>query len=189
MFLVLMVLLWMAYGRFVSRLLPSELTSSASTMQSSKPSRAYHIMGDGLDIQCPVASPLSIQQIPNAGKRDDEQGEFKRDTAPESNDSPGEPSLMPHRIAKVSVHPNARHQLRPSLLSSDLVPPPAPTLNGTNPACKKWYTVLASNNNACGDTLAQGGLPLELFRALNSDRVNEDCTNLMPGYAYCIAGE
>jgi hypothetical protein len=58
--------------------------------------------------------------------------------------------------------------------------PDAPEAPGAASSCKPWYLVRA------GDTCFSTGISLDELRALNSN-LNEDCTNLMTGYAYCTA--
>lgn len=60
-----------------------------------------------------------------------------------------------------------------------------PVLPGTSRFCGSWYNVPFPDPLACSKALAAGNIDLVQFRALNKE-INEDCSNIMAGYAYCL---
>ncbi|KAJ7826387.1 hypothetical protein B0H14DRAFT_2453139 [Mycena olivaceomarginata] len=61
--------------------------------------------------------------------------------------------------------------------------PPGPTPSGTTPACSGWYLVRL--NDICHRILMRHGITLIDFQTLNP-QVNDDCSNLWAGLAYCV---
>ena len=60
-----------------------------------------------------------------------------------------------------------------------------PVLPGTSEHCGSWYNITTADPQACMEALAAGNINLAEFRSLNL-MVNQECSNLMAGYAYCI---
>ncbi|KAL8828979.1 MAG: hypothetical protein Q9191_002283 [Dirinaria sp. TL-2023a] len=60
-----------------------------------------------------------------------------------------------------------------------------PVIPGTSIYCSKWYNVTTPDPLACSKALAAGNIGIDQFRALNPS-VNNECTNVMVGYAYCV---
>ncbi|KAL8645941.1 MAG: hypothetical protein Q9210_006432 [Variospora velana] len=81
------------------------------------------------------------------------------------------------------VHYNPRkREAQPVVL------PPEPFINGTSAPCAAWWAVEKASGapSTCQDALEKGrDITFEQFRELNPN-VNAGCTNLKPGYAYCI---
>jgi hypothetical protein len=59
-----------------------------------------------------------------------------------------------------------------------------PKIEGAVANCQAWYTIKQSDT--CGDVAAANHITLDYLRSLNL-RLNDECTNLWLGYAYCIS--
>ncbi|KAI0203376.1 hypothetical protein F4808DRAFT_458140 [Astrocystis sublimbata] len=69
--------------------------------------------------------------------------------------------------------------------TSTFIPAPAPTVTGTTGKCYKWYVV--KSGDGCWNIDQAYGITLDYFRTLNT-YVDEACSNIWPGYAYCVSG-
>ncbi|KAF7310237.1 Carbohydrate-binding module family 50 protein [Mycena indigotica] len=63
------------------------------------------------------------------------------------------------------------------------IAPPGPTSDGATSSCSRWYTV--QSGDFCPRLLLANAITLSDFRTLNP-QVNEACTNLVTGRAYCV---
>ncbi|PYI36203.1 hypothetical protein BP00DRAFT_386649 [Aspergillus indologenus CBS 114.80] len=71
-----------------------------------------------------------------------------------------------------------------SSTATTAVPAPTNVANGTNTDCAKYYTV--QDGDYCSSITVQEGISLSDFYFLNPE-VDEDCTNLVLGSAYCVS--
>jgi LysM repeat protein len=67
--------------------------------------------------------------------------------------------------------------------ASTTVAPPGPTPYGTTSDCGAYYQAVAGDN--CQQISLNQTITVELFEAINPS-INANCTNLSPGFYYCI---
>lgn len=75
-------------------------------------------------------------------------------------------------------------QMTSILNSATTMAPPAPTAGGTSGRCTKWHVYVTGES--CPRILVSNGIKLPAFKALNPS-VDETCSNLTLGNAYCVA--
>ena len=93
-------------------------------------------------------------------------------------------------VVNLSCSESQSPELFPLFLPTQcIVPPPAPTNDGASGSCAQWFTVSATKDErACTAALADGNISLDDFRKLNPF-VNDKCTNLWMGTAYCVGSK
>jgi len=110
---LLIVLFWIAASKNEPRLVVhSGLLTSASTTQPSAPSKTCHVLSDGEQTCCPTATPPGSQEQYYADTDEQEEGELKRDLAPDVDDTPGKRSSINENEQPFSYH----HYHDPELL-------------------------------------------------------------------------
>lgn len=62
--------------------------------------------------------------------------------------------------------------------------PPSNVAHGTTKSCGKYYTVQSGDD--CSLIALNQTITISLFESINPS-VNQDCTNLVPGLAYCVS--
>lgn len=65
------------------------------------------------------------------------------------------------------------------------VAPPAPTQPGATSQCYEWY--VAADGDYCYLVYTKFGITFDQLRAWNP-YLDENCSNMWPGYAYCVKG-
>ncbi|PPQ88791.1 hypothetical protein CVT25_010476 [Psilocybe cyanescens] len=69
--------------------------------------------------------------------------------------------------------------------TSTIATPPAPTPSGSTPNCYQWHTIVSGDT--CSVLEASFGATIAQLQAWNP-QLNNDCTNLLLGDAYCVNG-
>ncbi|KAL3431929.1 hypothetical protein BDV09DRAFT_188003 [Aspergillus tetrazonus] len=78
------------------------------------------------------------------------------------------------------------NQTTTTISTSTYASAPAPTTSGTTFNCYEWYVV--HSGDTCNQIASIYGISLQELRLWNPS-LREDCSNLRPGYAYCVHGE
>ncbi|KAF7184584.1 hypothetical protein CNMCM7691_005768 [Aspergillus felis] len=71
-----------------------------------------------------------------------------------------------------------------TMASTEPVPAPTNVVNGTNLRCAKYYEV--APGDTCASVSTMMGISLSDFYFLNPEVDNQNCTNLLAGYSYCV---
>ncbi|THC96565.1 hypothetical protein EYZ11_003957 [Aspergillus tanneri] len=76
--------------------------------------------------------------------------------------------------------------LKTTTSASGYVSPPGPTSIGTTPKCYEWYIV--QQGDYCARIQSKYGVTMAQLQYWNPE-LNNECTNLLTGYAYCVRGD
>ncbi|KAH9478590.1 LysM domain-containing protein [Psilocybe cubensis] len=69
--------------------------------------------------------------------------------------------------------------------TSTIATPPGPTPSGSTPNCYQWHTIVSGDT--CSVLEASFGITMAQLQTWNP-QLNNDCTNLLLGEAYCVNG-